>query len=232
MAEYVNMPSTMWALIGRARSGDVREFDQLLRKYRPPVLSFVRNAVRDPEEAEDVTQEVFVTLVRDEVLATADPAKGKFRSLLLSLARHVISGRRRSETAQRRGGGRKPLSLDDARGESTRLRLADLVEAPSEDAAFDALWVENLVRLAMNRLREEGRPGQPPYFEALFAHANDGLGYDDLAKKLRVTVTDIKNYLHQARLRLRRFVLQEIQDYSTSRTEYQAEMAYLMKFLE
>lgn len=228
MAPYVDMPSTIWALVGRARAGNPGELDGLLRKYRPPVLSFVRSAVRDPEEAEDITQDVFVTLVQDEVLSKADPAKGKFRSLLLAVARHMISERRRSESALRRGGGRRILSLDSARGESNRLRIEDLVATPAEDEAFDALWVENLVRLAMNRLREE----QLRYFEALFAHANDGLGYDDIARKLKVTVTDVKNFLHQARLRLRRFVLQEIQAYSSSRRECEAELAYLKKFLE
>jgi RNA polymerase sigma-70 factor (ECF subfamily) len=228
MAPFVDMPSTIWALVGRARAGNPEELDGLLRKYRPPVLSFVRSSVRDPEEAEDITQEVFVTLVQDEVLSKADPAKGKFRSLLLAVARHVISGRRRSETALRRGGGRRPVSLDAGRAESTRLRIEGLIAAPAEDESFDALWVDNLVRLAMNRLRED----HARYFDALFSHANHGLGYEEIGRRLGISVTDVKNYLHQARLRLRRFILQEIQAYSHSRGECEAELAYLRKFLE
>jgi len=232
MADRVEMPSTMWTLIGKARGGDEEELDRLLRKYRPPVLAFVRNAVRDPEEAEDVVQEAFVILVQDEVLAKADRAKGKFRSLLLAVTRHVISARRRSASALRRGGGRRPLSLSSAPRESVDLLLENLVQAPSADDAFDTLWVENLVRLAMNRVREECLRDGTRHFEALFAHVNDGLEYAGIAEKLDVSVTDVKNYVHQARVRLRRYVLQEIRGYSSSGTECEAEVAYLMKFLE
>jgi RNA polymerase sigma factor (sigma-70 family) len=232
MAEYIEMPSTMWMVIAKARAGDIDELDRLLRYYRPPVLSFIRNKIQDADEAEDVTQEVFVTLVQDDVLARVDPSKGKFRTLLLSVARHVLSERRRSETAVKRGSGRKPISLDAPAGPSTEMPLGGLVPAPTEDAAFDALWVENLVRLAMARLRDLSLKEGTSHFDALFAHVNDGLAYADIAQKLGVTVTDVKNYVHQARLRLRRLVLQEIQSYSASRAEYEEEVAYLMKLVE
>ena len=119
MDDYVEMPSTMWTLLSRAREGNAGELDSLLRQYRPPVLAFVRTLVRDPEEAEDVTQEVFVTVLQDGILAKADRLKGKFRSLLLAVARHVISERWRARTALKRGGNQRPLSLDraDASGE-------------------------------------------------------------------------------------------------------------------
>lgn len=232
MAEYVDMPSTMWTSIAKARAGDAEELDRLLRQYRPPVLAFVRNTIRDSEDAEDVTQEIFIALVKDQVLSRVDPGKGKFRTLLLAVSRHLISMRRRSDTALRRGGGRRTLSLDAPPSAAADSPLGGQIAAPEGADGFDALWVENLVRLAMNKLRLQSMKEQTAYFDALFAHVNDGLGYADVAKKLGVTVTDVKNYVHQARLKLRRFVLQEIQVYSSSRTEYEAEVAYLMKFLE
>lgn len=232
MAEFVDMPSTMWVVIAKARAGDMEELDRLLRYYRPPVLSFIRNRIPDADEAEDVTQEVFVTLVQDDVLSRVDPSKGKFRTLLLAVVRHVLSERRRSDTAVKRGSGRKPVSLDAPAGPSAEASLGGLIAAPSEDAAFDALWVENLVRLAMNQLRGMSLKEGTRHFEALFAHVSDGLSYSDIAAKMGVTVTDVKNYVHQARLRLRRLVLQEIQSYSASRAEYEEEVAYLMKLME
>lgn len=232
MAEFVDMPSTMWVVIAKARAGDLEELDRLLRYYRPPVLSFIRNRIQDADEAEDVTQEIFVTLVQDDVLARVDPSKGRFRTLLLAVARHVLSERRRSQTALKRGSGRKPVSLDAPAGPSSDTPLGGLITAPSEEAAFDALWVENLVRLAMSRLRELSGKEGTRHFDALFAHVNDGLPYSEIAAKLGVTVTDVKNYVHQARLRLRRLMLQEIQSYSSSRAEYEEEVAYLMKLIE
>lgn len=232
MADPGEMPSTIWTLIGNARAGDRAELNLLLRKYRPPILASIRKTIRDPEEAEDIVQQVLVTLVEDDILAKADRAKGRFRCLLWAVTRHVISERRRSDAAVKRGGGQKPMSLSTAKGDSANLLIENLIEAPSVDETFDALWVDNLVRLGMSRLREDCRKNQTSYFGALFAYVNDGLDYADIARKFSVTVTDVKNYLHQARASLRRFVLEEIQAYSSSRSEYDAEVAYMMKFLE
>jgi RNA polymerase sigma factor (sigma-70 family) len=226
------MPSTIWTLIGKARAGDRAELNLLLRKYRPALLASIRRTIRDPEEAEDIVQQVLVTLIEDDILSKADRSKGRFRCLLWAVTRHVISERRRSEAALKRGGGQKPTSLSSAKGDSATLLIESLIEAPSVDETFDTLWVDNLVRLGMSRLREDCRKNQTPYFDALFAYVNDGLDYAEIARKFSVTATDVKNYLHQARASLRRFVLEEIQAYSSSRTEYDAEVAYMMKYLE
>jgi len=231
MDDFVEMPSTMWTLLTRAREGNAGELDFLLRQYRPPVLAFVRSLVRDPEEAEDVTQEVFVTVLQDGVLAKADRLKGRFRSLLLAVARHVVSERWRARTALKRGGNQRPLSLDrvDAAGD---LPLRNQIEAPAADLEFDTLWVDNLIRIGMNRLREQSAKEGTSYFDALFAVVNDGAAYAEIAERMGVSIHDVKNYVHQARLRLRRYLLQEIHSYSPSRDAAQAEIEYLLKLLE
>ena len=231
MDDFVEMPSTMWTLLTRAREGSVGELDLLLRQYRPPVLAFIKSLVRDPEEAEDVTQEVFVTVLQDGILAKADRLKGKFRSLLLAVARHVVSERWRARTALKRGGNQRPLSLDAASGPGD-LPLRNQIEAPVADLEFDTLWVDNLIRIGMNRLREQSAKEGTSYFDALFAVVNDGAAYAEIAEKMGISIHDVKNYVHQARLRLRRFLLQEIHSYSPSREAAQAEIDYLLKLLE
>jgi len=232
MEDFVEMPSTMWTLLTRARDGSPGELDALLRQYRPPVLAFVRTLVRDPEEAEDITQEVFVTVLQDGILAKADRLKGKFRSLLLAVARHVVSERWRARTALKRGGNQRPLSLDSVASPDD-LPLRSMIEAPSPgDVEFDTLWVDNLIRIGMNRLREQSAKEGTSYFDALFAVVNDGAAYAEIAERLGVSVTDVKNYVHQARLKLRRYLLQEIHSYSPSRDAAQAEIDYLLKLLE
>lgn len=231
MDEFAEMPSTMWTLLTRAREGELGELDSLLKQYRPPVLAFVRSLVRDPEEAEDVTQEVFVTFLQDGVLEKADRLKGKFRSLLLAVARHVVSERWRARTALKRGGTRRPLSLDQASAPDD-LQLRNQIEAPAAaDPEFDSLWVENLIRIGMNRLREQSLKDGTSYFDALFAVVNDGAAYAVIAEKLGVGVNDVKNYVHQARLKLRRYLLQEIHSYSPTRDAAQAEIDYLLRLL-
>ena len=52
------------------------------------------------------------------------------------------------------------------------------------------------------------------------------------ASTLGVALSDVQNYLHRARAQLKRHVLKEIQEYSSSRDEYDTEAAYLMRFVE
>ena len=57
MAEQTDEDS---ALVERARAGDARAFDLLVRKYQHRVLGLIGRMVSDWSEAQDVAQEVFV----------------------------------------------------------------------------------------------------------------------------------------------------------------------------
>lgn len=223
VSEYVQMPSTMWTLIDRARRGGADALDALLRKYRPPILAFVRNAGFQADEAEDLVQEVFLAVVRDDVLAKADQLRGRFRSLLLAVTRHAISAWRRHEGAGKRGGGASRISLEN---------LDDLAQSARRDEGFDPLWVQNLVRISLHQLNVECDREGTPHFRALMLHSEEGLGYADIGSRLGLSESQVRNTLHQARLRLKRAVLQEIHSYASSRPEYESEVAYLTQFLD
>lgn len=226
MAEFVRMPSTMWTQISQARRQGGPMLEDLLAKYRPPILAFIRNHVASAEEAEDLTQDVFIRILKEDVLEKADKAAGRFRSLLLSVARHTVQTHKRDEHRLKRGGGRARADFEDR-------DIAEILAAPEEkDESFDPLWIQNLVRLAMEALAAESEKIGLPYHRALQLHVDQGLGYPEIAQELGKSVGDIKNYLHQARLRLKRHVADEIRGYSSSRGEYEAETAHLMKFLE
>ena len=59
----MTMPDDVGVLTA-AMSGDRRALDGLLRQIRPQVLALVRRGADDPDEAEDVTQEVLVKVTR------------------------------------------------------------------------------------------------------------------------------------------------------------------------
>ena len=52
------------ALVERVRGGDTAAFDLLVVKYQHRILKLVGRYVRDPTEAEDVTQEAFIKAFR------------------------------------------------------------------------------------------------------------------------------------------------------------------------
>ena len=47
-------------LIKRAKDGDSKAYDGLLKKYKNSVYNLVYRMVRDVQEAEDLTQEAFI----------------------------------------------------------------------------------------------------------------------------------------------------------------------------
>ncbi len=230
--EFVRMPKTVWNQIAVAVKNGGASLDDLLRKYRPPVYNFIRNMGCEPEDAEDLTQEVFLRILREEVLKKADQRSGRFRSLLLAVARHTVFNHRTHAHRRKRGGGRQEIRLEEGT-DSRGFSLEELVSAPPEkEEAFDTAWMQNLVRLAMERLRRECEKGGKPYFEALRLRTEEALEYEAMAEKLGVPLSQVKNYLHQAREQLRKYVLEEIRDYSSTSEEYGDEVDYLAQFLK
>ena len=133
MGEYVDIPSTMWTVISQARRGGQEALEAIFKKYRPPVYAFIRNTGFPHEDAEDLTQEVFLALVKDDVLEKADKERGKFRSLLLAVTRHAISTKRRHDGRIKRGGGAKPLSLSEGEDHEVERPPQDTVDEPHQE---------------------------------------------------------------------------------------------------
>jgi RNA polymerase sigma-70 factor (ECF subfamily) len=140
-------PTTVWDLVRDAGQKDPAALDRFAEGYRAPVVEFLRGRGAPPQECEDLCHEVFVRLLRGEVLAKADPERGRFRSLLCTVTMHVLvdSYRRRP----------KPVAeLEDP-------------AAPVED--FDRAWALHLVERAMERLKAEA----PTYYDDLRRHLDE-----------------------------------------------------------
>ena len=85
----------------------------LIERYWRPVYWALRaDSSVAANEARDLTQEFFIRLLDGHVIATVDPARGSFRSYLKGALRHFLLNELRDARAQKRGGGRKLLSLD------------------------------------------------------------------------------------------------------------------------
>ena len=146
--------STLWTVIRGAGKGDEAALRDFVLKYRPPVLAYlVRRGFR--AEAEDLAQEVFLRVFQDRVLLKADPSLGRFRSLLLSVTRHVLGHHVERELAKKRV---PPPPVPE----------------PSTDEDFDREWVAHLIEVALARLAKE----HPNYHEALRASLEGGTPAD------------------------------------------------------
>ncbi len=224
MGEFVRFESTLWSRISLVKRRDTTAVNAFVSQYRTPVLRFVKNLGFAEQDAEDLTQEVFLRITRDDVLARADRAKGRFRSFLLGVTQNVVREERKRRGTIKRGEGKAAVSLDADDG----ALAGSVAAAPVRDEEFDRVWLMELVKRALAKLEAE----KPDQHQAMSLHLLQGLAYEQIAESMGKKLQDVKNYLHRARARLAELLKAEIAEYASSAEEYEEEVAYLSKFLE
>ena len=209
----MHLPTTVWSTLLKVRRDPARVKDLVVRRYRQPVYEFALLRGLEPEDADDVAQEVFLRVCREEFLEKADRTRGRFRTLLLAVTKHVISALRRRENAGKRD-RRRRVSLED---------FDVPEEPPGEDPEFDRLWARNLVEKALDRLKDD--PTIPAYRLKI-----QGRSYREIAKELGRKETDVTNHIHRASERLRREIRKMVSEYSSD-GDVPSEILALRKFL-
>src|SRR5215813_8718947 len=154
--------TTRWSLILSAANLTNEEHKardalaELCRTYWRPIFLFVRARGYSIEDAQDLTQDFFLTILKKNWLQHADRNRGRFRSLLLrSLQNFLINAAEKNQT-RKRGGEVEFVSWDDWMSEaSSELSIpsATLDSLPPE-RLFDLTWAATVVEHALQRLRE------------------------------------------------------------------------------
>src|SRR6185503_8762199 len=133
-----------------------------------------------------------------------DRDRGKFRTFLLTALEHYSADQFDQANAQKRGGGRTPLSLNfgEAEGELT----PKVEEAP--DKGFRRDWALCVLTRAMDAVRNSFESaGKTAEFETFKLHLTstrpEGVSYEEMAAALRISVSDVRNRIRSARARYR-----------------------------
>ena len=146
-------PATRWSLIG-SMEGPLAEgaLAELCRLYWLPLYTFSRHEGLNPEDAEDLTQEFFRKLVEEDAawLRSADPGRGRLRTLLMRVLQRRIVDFRRHTMREKRGGGRL-VALDIAGAEA----LLAAHPGASAEEEFDRHWAGTVLDLALQRLEAD-----------------------------------------------------------------------------
>ncbi|MEO1994516.1 MAG: sigma-70 family RNA polymerase sigma factor [Planctomycetaceae bacterium] len=216
--EQRNFVTTRWTVVLAA--GDHQRQDaqnslaRLCETYWYPVYAYVRRRVDSAHEAQDLTQEFFARFVEKDHVAAADPERGRFRAFLLTACKHFLSKERDKARAQKRGGGRIPLSLDFASGESRY--LAGLADTLTAEQLYDRQWAIDLLDRVLRHLEIEMRDsGKIEYFDGLktfIVGGSDSATYAKVAESLGTTEAAAKMATHRMRKRYRELLRQEIAD--------------------
>jgi RNA polymerase sigma-70 factor (ECF subfamily) len=165
-------------LIRRAKDGDRRALDALCRRHRPRVERLARHVLRDPEDAQDATQEALVRLVAK---LGQFRAESSFTTWLHRLTFNVcvdVAARRRAQRAE-------PLGEDE--------RIAP---GPSPSRAAELSELRAALRAELEAL-----PGD----QARVVVLKDafGLSFEQVAAASGMPIGTAKCYAHRGRAALR-----------------------------
>lgn len=223
----------LWSKILCARDpnspGYAHAVSELCRLYWKPAYAYIR-AVRGyaNEPAKDLTQEFFAEVIDGGMLSRFKPERGSFRAYLRGALHLFLAEQHRKASALKRGGGRRPLSLDE-----TEFEFADADPTATPDEAFERQWERSLLDLALGDLRSElttlGRDAQFRIFERyeLFTPSDGPPTYADLAREFGVKASDVDNWLRDCRRRLRELAVRRIREYVESDDEAARELGTL-----
>jgi RNA polymerase sigma-70 factor (ECF subfamily) len=185
MSETSSCPSSdvnadLGASIALVAKGDEAAFAELYDELAPTVHGVVLRVLRDPTQAEEVTQEVFVEVWRQA--ARFDPARGGVRGWVVTMARRRAVDRVRAEQSRRDRHLRNAAAPAGA-------------PASPADVVIDALDRVR-AREALAELSEAHR-------QALELAFYDGLTHTEIAERLGVALGTVKTRIRDGLIRLR-----------------------------
>jgi RNA polymerase sigma-70 factor, ECF subfamily len=160
-------------LLRGVQAGDEEAFSLLYQRWQGPVYRYALRMSGSPPLAEDVTQEVFMALLRRS--DGYDPSRGELSSYLHGIARNMA--RRRLERER----GLQPLA-DEAGHDDP---MADLVRRERADLVWDGILTLPL-----------------HYREAVVLCDLQGLSYEETASALGCAVGTVRSRLHRGREQL------------------------------
>ena len=172
-------------LMLRVKRGDRAAFEQLVEKYRQPVVNLVYRTLPDAAEAEDLAQNVFVQVFKS---AHRYEVSAKFSTWLFTIARNLCLNeiRRRS---------RHPAeSLDKTHPEDDDQPLRQFEETRGFSPP-DALLhgeLEQKIQQALGDLPENQRT-------AILLHREDEMPYEEIARVLGCSLSATKSLIHRGR---------------------------------
>jgi RNA polymerase sigma-70 factor (ECF subfamily) len=181
-------------LLRRMISGDEEAFTLLYRRRQPAIYRFALHMSGNGALAEDITQEVFMALIRDA--GRFDPERGTLGGFLFGIARNHL--RRRWE--QERNSVPLPETADEldvilARGPAPKSMPAyadNVAPFPVHRDEFASSETVRRVRHAISTLPEN-------YREVIVLCEIEEMSYEAAAQTLDCPVGTVRSRLHRAK---------------------------------
>jgi len=196
--------------VRRLRDRDPAAWFELWENFGPVLRSQLARWGRGrigPETAQDLSQETLTALA--DAIGRHDPSRGaRFSTWLLAIARHTLSGEIDRRMAQKRGRGRRSLSLEE--------ETAGASSEPGPDARYEQQVFEAKVAAA---LRAAERAVGFQDFAVYRARVFEGKSGREVGEGLALSEATVSRRLSGVRERIRSRLAEMFVKYSFSDEE-------------
>jgi RNA polymerase sigma-70 factor, ECF subfamily len=187
-------------LIESLKKGDELSFNELLTRYSEKVHNLAMRITRNEEDAEEILQDVFVTVHKK-----IDKFEGK--SAFSSWLYRVTANTAFMKLRKRRQA--PAVSLEEF-GASVR---DSWVSKKSEDCDVDYISSRHELRAAL----EDAVEHLPEEYRTIFVLRDvDGLSSQEVGQILDISIPAVKSRLHRSRLMLRKRLQKYYEEYSST----------------
>ncbi len=230
--------TTHWSVVLEAKSHDTTQaaaaVGKLCRTYWQPIHTYVSSHREHRKDAEDLTQQFFARFLEKEHYKLANRERGRFRSFLLTAAKHFLINERERASAQKRGHGIAPVSLDEQVPGEDRPRI-ELADQRTADQAYEYSWALALLSQVRTRLESEykdaGNGERFSLLENFLPGQESELTYAQAAAQVGVAEGTIKSDVHRLKKRYRELLREEVAHTVSSPAEIEEELRYLVTVL-
>jgi RNA polymerase sigma-70 factor (ECF subfamily) len=171
-------------LMRRLRAGDEDAFTVVFRRWQGPLFRFALHMSGSRTVAEDATQEVFMTLIRQT--AQFDSARGTVGAFLFGIARNQVLKRLERERPY------ISLSPDWDTAQEAHADFRSISDGSVQSESAERAESIELVRQAILTL-------PPDYREVVALCDLEEMSYDDAAANLGCSVGTVASRLHRGR---------------------------------
>jgi RNA polymerase sigma-70 factor (ECF subfamily) len=179
-------------LLDRIAGGDPQAFSDLFHRYARRIHNVGRRILRDPVEADDLVQEVFLYIHRKSALF--DSLKGSAQSWIFQIAYTQALLRRRQLKAR----GFYVSGIADRSLETEPRTILDA----NYDHTVEGLFGRNGWRKILHALSEEQR-------ETLRLHFFEGYTFAEIAEKLGQSYANVRNHHYRGLEKLRKHLAED-----------------------
>jgi RNA polymerase sigma-70 factor (ECF subfamily) len=193
LASAIGIRAAEESFVAELKQGSEAAFSMLLSQYSRQVYSLIARSLRDPADAADVTQDVFIKVFRN---ISGFDGRSSLRTWIYQIALREASNQRRWWSRHKQQETAIDAVVENEQGET--FCLAEAL------AGHDASPYDCAAQAEVKQRLEDALRQLPEAFRGVVVLREiEGFGYEEIAEILQVNVGTVKSRLTRGRHALR-----------------------------